>query len=142
MAFRSPGLPQAADSTVSAQRQIASAERGSCSMNSRIRFSVTILKPLGSHIGNHEVKWMGGFSRVPLPGRLLIRNPQPDTMVSQERIRLRVTAPDGNWHEGYLKGDGDFVPYELEDAYWLFAPRALDVAQTHFRVTVFKACRR
>jgi dipeptidyl aminopeptidase/acylaminoacyl peptidase len=58
--------------------------------------------------------------------------------VSQERIRLRVTPPDGNWHEGYLKGDGDFVSYELEDAYWLFALRALDTAQTHFRVTVFK----
>ena len=35
-------------------------------MNSRIRFSVTILKPLGSHIGNPEVKWTGGLFRVPL----------------------------------------------------------------------------
>src|SRR5437660_8773882 len=43
IAFRSPGLLQVADSIASTQRHNASAERGSRSMNSRIRFSVTIL---------------------------------------------------------------------------------------------------
>src|SRR5438552_19050013 len=50
--FRSPGLRQAADSTASTQCHIVSAERGSRSINSRIRFSVTILNSLSSHKGN------------------------------------------------------------------------------------------
>src|ERR1700678_1545324 len=43
VAFKSPGLRQSADSTASTQCHMASAERGSRSMNSRIRFPVTTL---------------------------------------------------------------------------------------------------
>src|ERR1035441_3694134 len=51
-AFRSLGLRQSEDSIASPQRHITAEERGSCSMNSRILFSVTILNYPDSHNGN------------------------------------------------------------------------------------------
>ena len=48
----SPGLRHFADSMESAQCHISALERGARSMNSLIRFSVTILNASGSHGGN------------------------------------------------------------------------------------------
>ncbi len=53
-------------------------------------------------------------------------------------ILLRVTPPSGNWSEGYLKGNGDFVSVELEGAVWMFAPSAVNPMRTQFRVATFK----